>query len=58
MAVIYILIPVSIFLAGGFVVVCLAAIRGGQFDDLESPKWRILFDESHKRATKPEKKQP
>lgn len=24
---------------------CLKAIRGGQYEDLESPKWRILFDE-------------
>ena len=55
MAVIYILIPVSILLAGGFVVVCLAAIRGGQFDDLESPKWRILFDEPSRHPINPEK---
>jgi cbb3-type cytochrome oxidase maturation protein len=45
MSVLYILIPVSIALAAGFVLVCLAAIRGGQFDDLESPRWRVLFDE-------------
>ncbi len=46
MAVLYVLIPVSIVLAGSFVLVCLAAIRKGQFDDLESPQWRILFDET------------
>jgi cbb3-type cytochrome oxidase maturation protein len=23
---------------------CVAAIRKGQYQDLESPKWRILFD--------------
>jgi len=46
MAVLYVLIPVSIALAVGFVLVCLAAIRKGQFDDLESPQWRILFDEA------------
>jgi cbb3-type cytochrome oxidase maturation protein len=51
MSVLLLLIPVSIGMAALFVGVCLAAIRGGQFDDLESPRWRVLFDnkpEDHK----------
>ena len=51
MAVLYLLIPVSIALASGFVILCLAAIRKGQFDDLESPQWRILFDERRSPKT-------
>lgn len=44
MAVLLLLIPVSVTLAALFVVICLKAIRAGQFDDLESPAWRVLFD--------------
>ncbi len=44
MSVLLLLIPVSLALAVAFVVVCLNSIRSGQFDDLESPRWRILFD--------------
>lgn len=45
MEVLFVLIPVSIVLAAASVVACLFAIRGGQFDDLESPPWRILFED-------------
>jgi cbb3-type cytochrome oxidase maturation protein len=44
MSVFLILIPISLGLAAAFMLLCLASIRGGQFDDLESPRWRILFD--------------
>ncbi len=44
MEVLYILIPLSVVLAVAFTVACVRAIRQGQFDDLESPKWRILFE--------------
>jgi cbb3-type cytochrome oxidase maturation protein len=46
MEVLFVLIPVSIALATASVVACLFAIRGGQYDDLESPPWRMLFDPS------------
>lgn len=45
MEVLFVLIPVSIALAAASVAACLVAIRGGQYDDLESPRWRILFDD-------------
>ena len=44
MSVLIVLIPVSVALASVFMFICLASIRGGQFDDLESPRWRVLFD--------------
>lgn len=44
MSVLLLLIPVSLALAAAFMFICLASIRGGQFDDLESPRWRMLFD--------------
>lgn len=45
MDVLLLLIPLSVVMAAGFTFACLRAIRKGQFDDLESPKWRILFEE-------------
>ena len=44
MSVLLVLVPVSLSLATLFVTVCLLSIRSGQFDDLESPRWRMLFD--------------
>lgn len=45
MSVIYLLIPISLLMGGLAVWACLRAIKQGQYEDLESPKWRILFDE-------------
>lgn len=44
MSVLLLLIPVSVALAGFFVFMCIKAIKKGQFDDMESPAWRMLFD--------------
>ncbi len=46
MSVLILLIVISVTLSALFVAICIAAIRGGQFDDLESPRWRILFKET------------
>ena len=54
MSVFLILIPISLALAVAFVILCLASIRDGQFDDLESPRWRILFDGPYVHAESPE----
>jgi len=50
MSVFLVLIPVSLALAVAFVFLCLASIRDGQFDDLESPRWRILFETAPEAA--------
>lgn len=42
---IYILIPVALILATAAVIAFVRAVRAGQFDDLETPRWRILTDE-------------
>src|SRR5262245_28380477 len=44
--VLYVLIPVSVLLALGALVLFLWAIQSGQFDDLETPAIRILFDDA------------
>ena len=53
MSVLFVLIPFSVALSAGFVAACLVAIRSGQFDDLESPRWRVLFDDPDLRGASP-----
>ena len=45
MSVIYILLPVAILLATIAVLAFIRAVRGGQYDDLETPRWRILTED-------------
>jgi cbb3-type cytochrome oxidase maturation protein len=45
MDIIYILIPLSILLIGVAISVLFWAIKSGQFDDMDSPAHRILFDD-------------
>ncbi len=45
MNVLYLLIPLSIILIGFAVWAFFWAVGSGQFDDLESPAWRILMDD-------------
>jgi cbb3-type cytochrome oxidase maturation protein len=44
MSVLLLLIAVSLAMASLFVFLCLASLRSGQFDDMESPRWKVLFD--------------
>ena len=44
MSVIIILLLVSIGIAGGFLIAFLWSVNDGQFDDIQSPAERILFD--------------
>ncbi|MGK5091001.1 cbb3-type cytochrome oxidase assembly protein CcoS [Deltaproteobacteria bacterium TL4] len=48
MSVIYVLLPLSLFLGGGSLILFLIALRSGQFDDLETPAYRVLFDEDQR----------
>ena len=50
MSVIYIAMPVTVLIAAGFVVAFVRAVRQGQFDDLETPAYRILFDDDEPGA--------
>ena len=49
MDIIYILIPLSILIIGIAVGVLFWAIKSGQFDDMDSPAHRILFDDDEHR---------
>lgn len=46
MIVIYIALPIAIGLGGLALIACIACIRGGQFDDLDSASVRMLIDDS------------
>ena len=45
MNVIYVVLPVAIVLAIGFVAAFIWATRNGQYDDMDSPSVRMLHDE-------------
>lgn len=45
MSVIIILIGISMLISGSFLISFFWNVRSGQYDDLESPANRILFDQ-------------
>lgn len=45
MSIIYLLIPLGLALLAVAVAAFFWAVRAGQFDDLETPAWRILLDD-------------
>jgi cbb3-type cytochrome oxidase maturation protein len=47
----FLLIGISIFVAGGFLAAFLWSVNKGQFDDDYTPSIRILFDDEVKTAS-------
>lgn len=45
MGIIYVLLPLSVLLACGALCGYFWAVKRGQFDDLDTPARRVLFDE-------------
>ncbi len=45
MTVLYLLVPLALFFAAAAVATFIWAVRSGQFDDLETPAVRVLFDD-------------
>ena len=45
MSMILIALPVTLALAGFFVVAFVRSARSGQYDDMETPAVRMLFDD-------------
>jgi cbb3-type cytochrome oxidase maturation protein len=56
MSIIFVLIPLGLTLLVAAVLAFFWAVRTGQFDDLESPAWRILMD--NEREPPPAPPQP
>ena len=44
MEVIFIVLPIAILMAGVAVAAFFWAANGGQYDDLDTPQYRVLFD--------------
>lgn len=55
MDIIYALVPLSILLIGIAVLIFFWAVKSGQFEDLESPAHRILFDDDDEPGNKKDK---
>lgn len=51
MSVIYILICISIFVAGVFLFLFIRSVKKGQFDDQYTPSVRMLFDDEIQKAS-------
>ncbi len=45
MSVVYIVLPLALLLATAAVIAFVFATKQGQFDDLETPKYRMLWDD-------------
>ncbi len=50
MSVMFVALPVALLLGGAAAWACVRCIRGGQFDDLDSPPVRILLDDKPQSA--------
>lgn len=53
MDILYLLIPLSLFLVLLIGIIFWWALRSGQFEDLEGPAHRILMDDDHDLPRKP-----
>jgi cbb3-type cytochrome oxidase maturation protein len=52
MSVVVILIVASVLVAGGFLAAFIWSTRSGQYDDIDTPAHRILFDDPPKPANR------
>lgn len=53
MSVIFIILPLAIVMAAIAVAAFRWAVRGGQYDDLETPAYRALYDDEAPRIKHP-----
>jgi cbb3-type cytochrome oxidase maturation protein len=58
MSVVVLLIVFSILVALIFLAAFIWAVRSGQFDDMESPSVRILFEDKNKSSSASKKNKP
>lgn len=47
MSTIFLMIPVTLFIAGGFLLAYIWSVRSGQFEDTCTPAMRILADDKN-----------
>lgn len=54
MEALYLTIPLAMCIAAFFLWVFVMAFKKGQFEDIESPKYRMFFEEEFPKDTKKE----
>lgn len=54
MSVIYVVLPLALVIAAGMVWAFVRSVRKGQFDDLDTPAIRMLFEDSPVRPQPPD----
>jgi cbb3-type cytochrome oxidase maturation protein len=52
MSVLFLAVPIALLFAGGAVLAFWLAARQGQFDDLDTPAWRMLQDEADRPSAR------
>ncbi|QDV68136.1 Cytochrome oxidase maturation protein cbb3-type [Rosistilla carotiformis] len=50
MSVLFVALPLALALGAAGMIACVYCIRGGQYDDLETPAVRILIDDRDTRS--------
>lgn len=58
MEIMYLLVPLSVVLVFVIGVVFWMSVRGGQFDDLEGPAYRVLMDDDKPDESATQEKSP
>lgn len=51
MEVIILILPFALIIAAAFVISFVVAVKKGQFDDLDTPAYRILLDEKIEKTS-------
>lgn len=54
MDVLYLLVPLALLFAGGALAAFIISVKRGQFDDLDTPAVRILFDDVEEDSPDPD----
>ncbi len=47
MEIIWVLLPLAIFLGGFFIFAFIWSVKKGQYDDVETPRFRMLLDDKN-----------
>ncbi|MDX1442307.1 MAG: cbb3-type cytochrome oxidase assembly protein CcoS [Gammaproteobacteria bacterium] len=55
MEIVFVLIPLSVLLLAIAVGIFIWAVNNGQFDDMDSPAWKILVDEEKRDRSRKER---
>lgn len=55
MEIVFVLIPLSVLLIASAIGIFIWAVNNGQFDDMDSPAWKILVEPEKRKHTRKER---